>query len=158
MRYFNIFVAALTMISSLSLGAQTDKTESFYGETFKMSQERESVPEIHNALKTKKQVNTQLTGTIKEVCQVKGCWMKVELENSEEVFVRFKDYGFFVPTDSENNKVVLNGAVFHETVSVEDQKHYAKDRGDSPEKIAKITTPIKQLRFEADGVLIYNQN
>src|SRR5690606_38622508 len=32
--------------------------------------------------------------TIKDVCKKKGCWMKMELADNSESFVRFKDYGF----------------------------------------------------------------
>ena len=99
-------------------------------------------------------IQTQLKGKIKEVCQAKGCWMKVALDNNEEVFVRFKDYGFFVPTDSSDKDVIINGVIFTTEMSIEDQKHYAKDSGASPDEIAKIVAPKKQLRFEADGVLI----
>ena len=73
------------------------------------------------------------------------------------MFVRFKDYGFFVPKDAAGKKVVMNGAAFLEEMSVEDQKHYAEDEGASEEELAQITAPKRTLRFEADGVLIANQ-
>lgn len=99
-------------------------------------------------------LNTQIQGTITAVCQAKGCWMKVNLADNEEVFVKFKDYGFFVPTDSAGKEVVMNGQAFIEEMSVEDQKHYAMDKGATKEEVAKITKPKKTLRFEADGVRI----
>lgn len=136
--------------------AQEDKDDNFYGAKFKVSQEVESIKSISNQLNSQDTIQTQLTGKIKEVCQVKGCWMKVALENNEEVFVRFKDYGFFVPTDSSDKEVILNGVVFTSEISVEDQKHYAEDGGATAAEIAKISKPKKQLRFEADGVLIHN--
>jgi hypothetical protein len=83
--------------------------------------------------------------------------MKVQLESNEEVFVRFKDYGFFVPKDAAGKRVVMNGAAFFEEMSVEDQRHYAEDEGASEDELALITSPKKTLRFEADGVLIESQ-
>ena len=41
----------------------------------------------------------KITGKVTEVCQEKGCWMKIERENGEQLMVKFKDYGFFMPTD-----------------------------------------------------------
>ena len=137
----------------VSLSAQESQNGNFYGKEFEIQSDK-GTSSIQTDLKDKDVVATQLKGKIKEVCQMKGCWMNVILDNQEEVFVRFKDYGFFVPMDSADKDVILNGVVFLEEISVEDQKHYAKDRGDSPDEIAKITKPKRQLRFEADGVLI----
>ncbi|MEM0932128.1 MAG: DUF4920 domain-containing protein [Bacteroidota bacterium] len=153
MRFFNIFALALATFFCVSLGAQATQDGSFYGEAFEVLPKVD--PDVaKGALSEVGILQTQLTGKINGVCQVKGCWMKVTLENKQEVFVKFKDYGFFVPTDSSDKNVVVNGILFQDEISVEDQKHYAKDRGDSPEEIAKITAPLQQLRFEADGVLI----
>ena len=43
-------------------------------------------------------VNMVIKGVIKEVCSKKGCWMRLPLTDEEDLMVRFKDYGFFVPT------------------------------------------------------------
>lgn len=36
----------------------------------------------------------KITGKVVEVCQEKGCWMKVQKQNGETLMVKFKDYGF----------------------------------------------------------------
>ncbi|GHA28298.1 hypothetical protein GCM10007103_07350 [Salinimicrobium marinum] len=97
-------------------------------------------------VKFKSQVNT--------VCKSKGCWMKLDLPNEEEVMVKFKDYGFFVPKDIEEKEVVVNGKAYVTEMSVEDQQHFAEDGGKSPEEIAAITEPKKTLSFLAEGVVI----
>ncbi|WP_041632996.1 DUF4920 domain-containing protein [Maribacter sp. HTCC2170] len=99
-------------------------------------------------------VQVKFSGVVKDVCQAKGCWMKVELEGGEEAMVKFKDYGFFMPKDIAGKEVIVNGYAFVEEMSVEDQKHYAEDGGKSAEEIAKITEPKKTFGFEADGVLL----
>lgn len=101
-------------------------------------------------------LNTKIKAEVTEVCQAKGCWMKVQLEGGHETIVRFKDYGFFVPRDIAGKQVVLNGLAFLEIMSVEDQRHFAKDGGKTDEEIAAITAPKKSYGFEADGVLILN--
>lgn len=89
-----------------------------------------------------------------EVCQKKGCWMKVETSDGSMMRIRFKDYGFFVPKDIAGKQVVFSGMAFRETVSVEDLKHYAEDGGASADEIAAITEPETKISFMADGVMI----
>ncbi|HUH34263.1 MAG TPA: DUF4920 domain-containing protein [Moheibacter sp.] len=92
-------------------------------------------------------------GNIKEVCQKKGCWMKVDLAD-EEAFVRFTDYGFFVPKDAADADAVLKGKAFKNETSVEELRHYAQDAGQSEEEIAAIVSPKIEYTFMADGVLL----
>ena len=41
----------------------------------------------------------QLQAQVASVCQVKGCWMVLDLGGGTQARVTFKDYGFFVPMD-----------------------------------------------------------
>lgn len=99
-------------------------------------------------------INVKFASEIKEVCAAKGCWMKLPLSEEKEVMVRFKDYGFFMPLDSQGKEVVLEGKAFVQTTSVAELRHYAKDAGKSKEEIAAITTSKKEFSFEANGVLL----
>ena len=97
---------------------------------------------------------TKLEGTIIQTCPKKGCWMSLATA-SDTLFVRFRDYGFFVPTDSVSGKVaVIEGDLFLDTITVEMRKHYAEDAGKSEEEIAAITEPEYDINFIADGVII----
>ena len=91
---------------------------------------------------------------INEVCQKKGCWMTLDLADDKEAFVKFKDYGFFVPKNAQDKEVVVNGKAFVSVESVEVLKHYAKDAGKSQAAIDSITEPKVTYSFMADGVLI----
>lgn len=108
----------------------------------------------YKSMKVGDTVNSKMIATVDEVCQAKGCWMKVSLENGEQAMVKFKDYGFFMPKDIAGKQVVLNGLAYVNEVPVDELKHYAEDAGDSAEEIAKITEPKKTFSFEADGVLL----
>ena len=78
----------------------------------------------------------------------------MQLDTGEEqVFVKFKDYGFFVPTDASGDAIV-EGKAYLEEVTVEELQHMAKDGGKTEAEIAAITEPKRELRFMADGVLI----
>lgn len=92
--------------------------------------------------------------TITDVCKKKGCWMKMDLMGEKESFVRFKDYGFFVPMNADNSDAIVSGRAYIDEISVDELKHYAKDGGKSQEEIDKITAPKITYAFQADGVLI----
>lgn len=98
-------------------------------------------------------INAKMTGKIVEVCSKKGCWMTLDLEGEDEVMVRFKDYGFFMPLNAEG-EVVVNGKAYVSETSIEDLKHYAEDAGKSEEEIAAISEAKRTYSFEADGVLL----
>ncbi|MFI0427904.1 DUF4920 domain-containing protein [Mariniflexile sp. HMF6888] len=99
-------------------------------------------------------IHAKMKAKVIDVCQVKGCWMTLSLKNGNEVMVKFKDYGFFVPKDIAGKEVVVNGNAFVNEVSVEEQRHYAEDAGKTADDIASITQPKRTFSFEADGVLI----
>lgn len=98
-------------------------------------------------------VNVKFRAKVKSVCQMKGCWMRVDVGENESM-VRFKDYGFFMPKDIAGDEVIIEGIAFIENLSVEDQKHFAEDAGKSDEEIAMITEPKKSLAFISNGVLL----
>jgi hypothetical protein len=99
-------------------------------------------------------VSSKMVAKVDEVCQAKGCWMKLNLEEGNQVMVKFKDYGFFMPKDIAGKEVIVNGKAFVTEVPVEELQHYAEDAGKTPEEIAAITEPKKTFSFEADGVLL----
>ena len=157
MKVFNtiatVFLLGVLMVSCKQETIQGD----YFGQEFEVSGKAAKTSAPFEKISATDSLQIQMIGEIKEVCQNKGCWMKVKLESDDEVFVRFKDYGFFVPKDAAGKKVVMNGSAFLEEMSVEDQKHYAEDEGASEDELAQITAPKQTLRFEADGVLIANQ-
>lgn len=107
-------------------------------------------------LRTVDSMAVKVRGTVDGVCQAKGCWMNITAgkEGSEDMFVKFKDYGFFVPKDIAGQDVVMQGMAYREVTSVDELRHYAEDEGKSPEEIAAITAPKEELKFMASGVLL----
>ena len=98
-------------------------------------------------------VQLKVKGKIIDVCSKKGCWMTIELPNKQELMVRFKDYGFFVPIDS-SGEVIINGLAYINNTSVDELRHYAKDAGASINDIESIVEPKITYNFEAEGVLL----
>lgn len=108
----------------------------------------------YESLKKGDTIKVQFKSVIKEVCKKKGCWMSMELADSNESFVRFKDYGFFVPLNADKQDAIVNGIAYIDVVSVDELRHYAKDAKKSQEEINKITKPKITYAFQATGVLI----
>ncbi len=113
----------------------------------------ERMMEHYKGLKAGDTVPAKMKAKIVDVCSKKGCWMTLDMDGENEVMVRFKDYGFFMPLNAEGN-VVVNGKAFVTETSVDELRHYAEDAGKSEEEIAAITEPKFEYRFEADGVLL----
>ena len=112
-----------------------------------------TVKEHYKNLKSGDTATVKFKAPIDAVCKSKGCWMRLDLGNEEEVFVKFKDYAFFVPTDAAGEAIV-EGKAFVEETSVQDQQHLALDAGMSADDIAAITEPKRELKLMATGVLM----
>ncbi|MBU6340984.1 MAG: DUF4920 domain-containing protein [Bacteroidetes bacterium] len=96
----------------------------------------------------------QVSGTVKAVCQKKGCWMTLTAEGKPDMRVTFKDYAFFMPKDLSGHQVIVDGYAYIETTPVNILKHYAEDAGKTKEEIDAIKEPLRELSFEAAGVKI----
>ena len=97
---------------------------------------------------------TNVLGEIIDVCPKKGCWMNVKV-NTDTVFVKFKDYGFFVPKSGiEGKQVLMSGKIFRDTITVERLRHYAEDAKKSKDEIELITAPEYKINMIANAVAI----
>ncbi len=109
--------------------------------------------EIPYLLKDVKEVkDITIIGKVEEVCQVKGCWMKMDIGDGKKMTIKFKDYAFFMPFDCIGKQVTFTGKAMKEMISVAEQKHYAEDAKKSKKEINKIKTVKEEYRFEASGV------
>jgi hypothetical protein len=125
-----------------------------FGDTSINEEGSVKVAQLVDLLEGKDSVSVKLEGQISSVCQKKGCWMRMPINDNDDLFVKFKDYGFFVPFDGAGKTAVMQGYAYIDTVSVAQQKHYASDAGESDEEIAKITEPSIEYTFLASGVII----
>ncbi|MCF0065034.1 DUF4920 domain-containing protein [Dyadobacter chenwenxiniae] len=145
-----VMMLMMLVMGTLAVQAQSD---SHFGKEINESKaiEASALPE---KMGDKKEMAAKVSGQVESVCQVKGCWMAVKLDNGETMRVMFKDYAFFVPKDITGKTVVFEGQAQKKTIPVEHLQHYAKDAGQSQEEIAKITEPKDELTFIADGVIV----
>jgi hypothetical protein len=109
---------------------------------------------VKNDLLKVNKKHVKIKGKILSSCPMKGCWMKVNVDN-DTLLVRFKDYGFFVPKSGlEGKSTILSGIISIDTLSVAQLKHYAEDAGKTLKEINLIKNPQLTLSVLADGVLI----
>lgn len=87
---------------------------------------------------------------VAQVCQKKGCFF-IAQEGELTARVTFKDYSFFVPTDTQGKNVKLVGVFNVKELSEEQAKHYAEDAGNDPEA---INGSQKEYALVATSVLV----
>jgi hypothetical protein len=78
----------------------------------------------HDYLDTPVRLETRIS----EVCQKKGCFM-IATAGKHAVRIAFKDYAFFVPTDTSGKTVTLTGTLIERTLSDEQAAHLREDAG-----------------------------
>jgi hypothetical protein len=144
-------------ISSLLLvfPASTSWSESPVAETFGKpitSKKVVSLTEVVKQPEKYKDGKILLEGKIKDVCQMKGCWLMLS-QGNEAIRIKFEGYSFFVPTDSRGKKARVEGKLMLETLSEETARHYASESKDADP--SQIRGPQQVVTLEASGVQIF---
>ena len=88
---------------------------------------------------------------IAKVCQKKGCFF-VAHDGAATARITFRDYGFFIPTDSGGKTARLYGTFSRKPLTQEKADHYAEDAGEKP---APLTQPF-EYSIVASGVKIFD--
>ncbi len=88
-----------------------------------------------------------VTTRIARVCQKKGCFF-IAQEGADSIRVSFKDYAFFVPTDSSGKKVTLVAELVETELTESQAAHYREDLGDGN------VVPGRQFELVASAVQI----
>jgi len=90
-------------------------------------------------------------GVIENVCEMKGCWMQIAPEAGKAgIRVTFKDYGFFVPTDSKGMKARAEGVTQVKTLSNKQADHLEREDGATLKRNPDGTAT--EVAFVASGV------
>ena len=167
MKQFNIFLVILSLLAGCKEAGKEVQPEPAKAEVQEfvlagaplaegMVNGPAELARVYADLQPGDSLNTRFEAEVVEVCQNKGCWMRVNLPNDGTVMVRFKDYGFFVPKDISGRKVVVEGKAFVSEVDQAERRHMAEDAGASEAELAAIQGSEFQKGFEATGVRIFN--
>lgn len=88
-------------------------------------------------------------GQVARACSRKGCWMELT-DGESKCRVTFKDYGFFVPTDSQGANARLQGKITTRTLSAGRVKHLEEEGASFANKQADGTA--QEVRLIATAV------
>ena len=92
-------------------------------------------------------------GHVRSACTRRGCWMELAAGSDPKLpgcRVTFKDYGFFVPTDSAGAQAKVQGTVGVNNLPAERVAHLESEGGNFPRKNADGS--VDELRLVATGV------
>lgn len=116
-----------------------------------------STDKLINELEKEKELkDIVIQAKITGVCEKKGCWLTLENSQNITIFVKMKDYAFFMPMSALGKTVLLQADANKKITSVEELKHYAEDAKKTKEEIEKITEPKTEIRVLAKGIKILN--
>ncbi|MEI9910328.1 MAG: DUF4920 domain-containing protein [Bacteroidota bacterium] len=152
-----LLTLSIIMAFGLLVNAQPPAGEAKPGEWYgeKVSTEgAANIADVAAKLGESDVVNTKIKAKIVDVCPNKGCWLKLQVNDSTTAMVKMKDYGFFLPLAAKGKTVVIDGEVKMKVTSVAELQHYAEDAKKSKEEIAAITKPGKEVRVLAKGIVV----
>jgi len=151
---FTDFLAAQNVEKDfIQLSDPVKETEDFivFGSVFNSELPLISLDALINNSGNIKKESITTEGTVKKVCKKKGCFFMLE-SNNNTARISFKDYSFFVPTNTAGSRVKINGIFSADSISEAEAKHYAEDAGDDPES---IKGPQEEYAIVATSVMIY---
>ena len=81
--------------------------------------------------------SVRVEARISEVCQKKGCFM-IATAGDKAVRISFRDYSFFVPTDTGGKTVTLTGTLVERVLSEKQAAHFREDAGSDTIQSGKV--------------------
>ena len=148
-------IILLITISLFILSCQNNKKVNKYGDQTMTMLNTIEGSQLRSILSTEDSIQTKIIGKINAICQKKGCWMEMDLGDNQNILIRFKDYGFFVPMNAVGKTAIVEGVARVDTLTIEWLKHQLDDANASQEEIDAIINPeISYTIEEATGVII----
>lgn len=152
-----IVLTTLVVITAIMAQAQPPagdaKPGDWYGEKVN-ADGAVALADLPAQLEKTETIDTKIKAKILDVCPKKGCWLKLQVNDSTTAMVKMKDYAFFLPVAAKGKTVVIDGEVKMKTISVAELQHYAEDAKKSKEEIAAITKPEREIRVTAKGIVV----
>ena len=98
-------------------------------------------------------------GKVRANCTRKGCWMELASAMDKDApgcRVTFKDYGFFVPLNSQGSQARVEGQVAVKTIPAAEVAHLEGEGGRFPGKLTDGSA--REVRIVASGVALWRAN
>jgi hypothetical protein len=132
-----------------------DATHKVFGAAIAASSET-SLADMLKSPKDYRDQTVTVQGRVKSACTRRGCWMQISAESDPAAAscrVTFKDYGFFVPTDSAGAQAKVQGSLTVDTVSAERVAHLESEGAKFADK--NPDGSANELRLVASGVELW---
>lgn len=143
----------LTLIVSLALAEGEKK----YGKDLTLKNPT-SVSEILASPEKYHGTSVLVEGTIVDVCEKKGCWIKIAGENEADVIqIKVEDDVIVFPREAKGKRVKAEGKVFAKVYSVKELIARAKHEAEEQKKefdASSIKEPKTVVRIDGDGAVI----
>lgn len=152
-----LFMSSAVHADVLRLSApvvQDQNTETF-GQVLDASLPKVTLANLANDAQNYLGKPVQVDTRIAKVCQKKGCFF-IAQQDEHVMRVSFKDYGFFVPTDSSGKTVTLNAKLIQKDLSPEQAAHFKSDLRTDSDVIKSgvvyelVATAVRIPRSESD--------
>lgn len=148
-------VAIVTLILAVSLAMA--EGEKKYGKDLTLKNPT-SVSEILANPEKYHGTSVLVEGTIVDVCEKKGCWIKIAGENEADVIqIKVEDDVIVFPKEARGKWVRAEGKVFAKEYSVKEliarEKHEAEEQKKKFDA-SSITEPKTVIRIDGDGAVI----
>lgn len=110
----------------LSEPVVADNYSETFGEMIDVSAEAVDLAALVNQPNRYLGKQTLVKTSIAKVCQKKGCFF-IAQQDQHILRVAFKDYGFFIPTDSGGKTVLLSGELIEKEMTADQAAHFKAD-------------------------------
>ncbi len=147
-----VVLAQETPIKEASVGVEygagvvdENSVERVYDAEMLASQLNESNREMNDLI---------IKAKVTNVCPKRGCWVTLENDANMLMFVKMKDYAFFLPNSIVGKTILLDAKATYKTTSVEKLKANAKKAKKSRKEIRAITEPRKEIHLLATGIRV----
>ena len=100
----------------------------------------------------------EISGTVTEVCQHAGCWVRIADPSGEDdsVFVKFTCpvQGRLIPLEAVGKPALVQGQIVVEEIEETEARHVAIEAGKSPEEVDAIVGPQKVIRVNSPAARV----
>jgi len=123
--------------------------------TLKKSQ---TVTELLKKTNEQKDQQVQVTGRVKKVCPMMGCWLELEDTKTKKIIkVKVKDGDIVFPESAINKTATVEGKLIKKTMSkrkaISYYRHLAEELGESFDP-KTITGPVEIWEVKGSGAII----
>jgi hypothetical protein len=89
-----------------------------------------------------------LEGTVKEVCQGKGCWVEVMAPSGTSFMARSLDHSILLPKDCQGRKIMVQGILVTTPEKEEDHEAHGQEGHECPAPRFVVSTKAVRLAAE----------